>query len=283
MPTWDAVPSRRRCYKAPVAGLVGILNLTPDSFSDGGEHTDPAAAVRHAGRLYAEGAAIVDVGAESTRPGAVPLSWEEEVLRLDPFLKEMPHRRRPLSLDSCHPETVSWAHGLIGSFLINDVTGFASPAMRAVAAETASPVVVGHLPLSAGGDIQRAHREKPVDSVGQVVDELNTRVVELVRAGVDDGSIIVDPGIGFGKTAPTNWELLRVAEHFPGRRVMVGYSKKRFLGEGRMDLLPNLEAGQIAVDSGAAFLRVHDVAPHVSLSGVRSGDQGGRILGSAWR
>ena len=260
---------------------MGILNLTPDSFSDGGEHNDPAAAVRQAARLYTEGAAIVDVGAESTRPGAVPLSWEQEVLRLGPVLKELASRRRPISMDSYHPETVSWAHGLIGSFLINDVTGFASPAMRAVAAETASPVVVGHLPLSAGGDIQRAHQEKPVDSVAQVVDELNLRIVELVRAGVDDSLIIVDPGIGFGKTAPTNWELLRAAEHFPGRRVMVGYSKKRFLGEARMDLRANLEAGQIAVDSGAAFLRVHDVAPHLSLSGVLSGDQCGRILGSA--
>jgi dihydropteroate synthase len=250
-----------------VAELVGILNLTPDSFSDGGAHDDPAAAVRHAGQLYAQGAALVDIGAESTRPGAVPLSWEQEAGRLEPVLTEIAARRWALSLDSYHPETVSWAHGLIGHFLINDVTGFASTGMREVAAETALPVVVGHLPLTAQGNIQKAHRDEPVDSVDQVVDELNMRIAQLVWAGVDDEQIIVDPGIGFGKTMRTNWELLRVAERFRDRRVMVGYSRKRFLGKRRMEIRSNLEAGRIAIDSGAAYLRVHEVAPHLALIG----------------
>lgn len=242
--------------------LVGILNLTPDSFSDGGQFTTPKTAVAHAQKLFADGASLVDVGAESTRPGATPLTARQEWQRLEPVLptliKQYPGQ---ISLDTYHPQTAERAL-ILGDVIINDVTGMNNPAMVAVVVKYKARCIVSHLP---GANVQVAHTQKPVDSVQQVKQDLLAKVAELGDRGVPAANIILDPGIGFGKTMQLNRELLTFARLLPKYRVMVGYSRKRFLGENRMLLAPNLAAGRVAIAAGAAYLRVHDVAGHRQL------------------
>lgn len=242
--------------------LVGILNITPDSFSDGGHFFAPAAAIKQAKKLFNDGAALVDVGAESTRPGATAVSPQEEWDRLKTVLPELV-RLFPgkISLDTRHPETAEKALQL-GDVIINDVTGMNNPGMVDVVARHKARCIVSHLP---GADIQLAHSQKPVDSQQAIIDDLTKKVARLTNKGVPASNIIVDPGIGFGKTPELNQKLLRFAAAMPGYKVMVGYSRKRFLGEHRMDLQPNLAAGKIAIASGAAYIRVHDVAGHAHL------------------
>jgi dihydropteroate synthase len=242
--------------------LVGILNVTPDSFSDGGLFLASGAAVEQAEKLFADGAALVDIGAESTRPGAVPLMAEEEWQRLEPILTELVDLYpEGLSVDTYHPETAELAL-IVGDVIINDVTGMNNPVMREVVAKHYARCIVSHLP---GIDVQTAHLERQgrlIANVQQVKNDLLARVTELEALGLSRQQIILDPGIGFGKTTALNWQLLRFAEEVPEHKVMIGYSRKRFLGDDRMELEPNLAAGRIAIDSGAAFLRVHDVAGH---------------------
>lgn len=242
--------------------LVGILNVTPDSFSDGGQFQNYTAAIGRAKQLFADGASLVDVGAESTRPGAAQLTPDEEWSRLEPILKEL-LRAYPgkISLDSYHPETVERALAL-GPVIVNDVTGMNNPAMVSVVAKYKPKVIISHLP---GSNIQQAHQLVPVSTVEEVRHDLLAKVAELQQKGLPKESIILDPGIGFGKTMELNRRLLTFAEQVPEFEVMIGYSRKRFLGENRMDIAPNIEAGRIAVKSGAAYLRVHDVAGHSQL------------------
>lgn len=244
--------------------LVGILNITPDSFSDGGEYFRPHDALIRANELFEEGASYLDVGAESTRPGATPLEPDEEWRRLAPVLSDLVFSHPDhISIDTYHPETVRRACREIGSFIINDVTGFNNPKMVAAAAELGLPCIVSHLPKQRGQDIQAAHTAiRKVSSQEQVVDELLARREQLIDAGVDSGKIILDPGIGFGKTEALNWQLLEFASLVPGIDVMVGYSRKKFLGEDRMELAPNIAAGRVAIQAGTRYLRVHDVAGH---------------------
>lgn len=242
--------------------LVGVLNITPDSFSDGGQFVDPAVAVHHAKQLLQDGAAFVDVGAESTRPNATPLSDEQEWERLEPVLREL-LKRYPgrISLDSYHPKTVRRALAL-GPVIVNDVTGLHNPDMVRVVLELKPTVIISHLP---GTDIQHAHKNPVVTSATQVKNDLLAKAAKLEAGGLPRGHIILDPGIGFGKTMELNRELLGFARLVPEYPVMIGYSRKRFLGEHRMDLAPNLVAGRVAIQAGAAFLRVHDVAGHRQL------------------
>lgn len=245
--------------------LVGILNVTPDSFSDGGEFIDPNKALAHARQLVKEGASLIDVGAESTRPHATPLSTDQEWDRLKDILlvlvREFPGR---ISLDTYHPETVRRA-AKIGPVIVNDVTGFNNPDMIKTASEQGLRCIVSHLPKRFGQDIQLAHTDTLVDSIEQVKNELLEKREEMIYQGIAAEDIILDPGIGFGKTAELNWKLLEFARQVPGIEVMIGYSRKRFLGEGRMHIEPNLLAGKIAIAAGTRYLRVHDVAAHVSL------------------
>ncbi|HEY8109024.1 MAG TPA: dihydropteroate synthase [Patescibacteria group bacterium] len=242
--------------------LVGILNLTPDSFSDGGRYEDARAAVEHVERLFAEGAALVDVGAESTRPGAEPLSaqaeWERLASVLPYLLDKYPGR---ISLDTYHPETVQRAFEL-APVVVNDVTGLRDPYMAEVVAALDATCVVSHLPE---GGIQAAHRAKSAATAEEVRDDLLRQVKELVGRGVDAEHLILDPGIGFGKPPELNRELLGFAALVPDFPVMVGYSRKRFLGDDHLALAPNLEAARTAVEFGARYLRVHDVAGHAPL------------------
>lgn len=242
--------------------LVGILNVTPDSFSDGGLFNAPQAALEQAEQLFSDGADLVDVGAESTRPGAVPLSHEQEWQRLEPILPVLMERfSGKLSLDTYHPETARRALEL-GQLIINDVTGMTNPAMIGVVSEFRADCIVSYLPTN---EVQAAHSGELVHDVQVVVNDLLARASILLAEGLERDQIILDPGIGFGKTSELNRQLLEFARYVPDFQVMIGYSRKRFLGEDRMDLAPNLAAGRIAIAAGAAYLRVHDVAGHRQL------------------
>lgn len=242
--------------------LVGILNITPDSFSDGDLYLDPELAIRHAEKMFKDGASLVDIGAESTRPGAMPITPAEEWHRLQAviewFSSLYPGR---LSLDTYHPETAARALAA-RDFIINDITGMSNPAMIDLIAERQCRCVIGHLP---GGNVAAVHQVKPVDSLQQVIDELLAKAETLKARGVKHNNIILDPGIGFGKTVELNHKLLELPKHIKDYPIMIGYSRKRFLGDKRMELETNLAAGRIAVAAGAAFLRVHDVAGHMTL------------------
>jgi dihydropteroate synthase len=242
-----------------VTKLVGILNITPDSFSDGGDFFDAEKAIARAEQLFLDGADIVDVGAESTRPNAIALTAEQEWTRLEPVLKVIilmyPSK---ISLDSYHPETVRKALA-IGPVIVNDVTGMNNPAMVDVVADFKPIVIVCHLP---GQDIQAAHNDELISDINIVIKDLLQKAKMLESMGLQREQIILDPGIGFGKTTELNFGLLKFAELVPEYKVMIGYSRKRFLGEKRMEIAPNLEAGQIAVTAGAAYIRVHDVIAH---------------------
>lgn len=242
--------------------LVGVLNVTPDSFSDGNLFLEPAKAIKQAEKLFDDGAALLDIGAESTRPGAAPLTADQEWQRLEPVLKELMKRfPNKLSVDTYHPETATRALGL-GDIIINDVTGMNDPAMVGIVVAHQAGCIISHLP---GSDIQAAHRGELVDEVDTVRTDLLAKAAELESRGLKRERIILDPGIGFGKTPRLNRELLEFAKQVPDYKVMIGYSRKRFLGEQRMELAPNLEAGRLAVAAGAAYLRVHDVAGHRQL------------------
>lgn len=244
--------------------LVGILNVTPDSFSDGGQFIDPATAITQAEQLFADGASVVDIGAESTRPNAQILSDEQEWERLEPILTVLiPKYPGRISLDTYHPVTVRKAWD-IGPVIINDVTGFNNSEMRELAATLQATSIISHLP--SGLTIQQAHEQTPVTNVQQVQDELLARAKMMQDLGLEHERIILDPGIGFGKVPEINQQLLTFADRVPTYKVMIGYSRKRFLGEHRMELSPNLDAGKVAVASGASYLRVHDVAGHKALT-----------------
>jgi dihydropteroate synthase len=244
--------------------LVGILNITPDSFSDGGLFIDVQKALEHARQMFADGAAIVDVGAESTNPWSSPLTWSEEWQRLEPvlpaLLKEFPGK---ISLDTYHSETARKALEL-GPVILNDIMTFRDPKMIEAAAESKPLCIVSHLPLKAKSP-KDAHEGFHVDDIEEVKAELLAQRDKLIKAGVPSKNIILDPGIGFGKTMELNRKLLEFAREVPGMDVLIGYSRKRFLGDKRLELIPNLEAGRTAIKAGAKYLRVHDIAGHKQL------------------
>ena len=250
--------------------LMGVLNVTPDSFSDGGQFTDLEVAVRQAVRLAEEGADIVDVGGESTRPGAVPIGLHEELKRVLPVLEavglafeKLPRRRPLLSIDTTKAEVARRA-ALLGVALVNDVSGMTrDPAMPAVVAEHRSLVVLQHT-RGRPRTMQRGIRYRAV--IPEVAAFLRASLARAVRAGVPREHVIVDPGLGFGKRRPHNLALLRhlgVLRSL-GRPLLVGASRKSFLRADR-DEAPEarreagLAAMALAVAQGAAIIRVHDV------------------------
>ncbi len=249
--------------------LIGILNITDNSFSHDGTietGTDP---LEKAHQLIASGAALLDVGAEATNPWASPLTNVEEWARLEPVLGNLieayPGR---ISLDTHHPETAEKALRL-GLVILNDVTTFRDPAMVALAVEYQTRCIVSHMPFAAPS-IQVAHEGPNVDSVYTVRDDLLTRAEEMIAQGVLKKNIILDPGIGFGKTMETNYNLLKFAELVPDFSVLIGHSRKRFIadhwGVEKTDVRANVTAGRIAARAGAKYLRVHDPENYVSLT-----------------
>ncbi len=245
--------------------IVGILNITPDSFSDGGNFVDIDLAINHANQMLNQGSSFVDVGAESTNPWSNPLDSNEEWTRLEPVLSELlKFAKGRVSVDTYHPDTAERAIK-IGVDIINDVTMLREPDMRElVLVNPKVRFIISHLsPKSA--TINDAHRVPQTTTLEEVHQELMTLYNQLISKGADSRQLILDPGIGFGKTMELNWQLLEFARYVPNIPVMIGHSKKRFLGEKRMEMEPNIEAAKIAINSGARYLRVHDTSIYQAL------------------
>lgn len=274
--------------KDPV--IVGITNLTPDSFSGDGAYQDSYYNVEEAERIVNKqienGASLVDIGAESTRPGATPITPEEEWERLrDVLYRVVPGRESSFSIDTHHPETVRRISEELGVVIINDVTGMNNPEMQAAVIECRMPVIIGHLAKQVGTDIQLAHsmRPQPTVSEDQIINELGERVEELVRSGMDKNAIILDPDWGFGKTPELHQHLFRLPGKLPEFQWMLGVSRKRslrkrnFYGEdladfsamNKAELDTWLDARSVEValkgyESGYRYFRVHNVAAHAA-------------------
>jgi len=247
---------------------MGIVNLTPDSFSDGGRLTTVAAALSHCERLIREGADILDLGAESTRPGSPPLPEAEERTRLLPVLRETLRLGVPVSVDSYKPAVMRAALDL-GADIVNDVWALRQPgALEVVAAHGSCGVCLMHMH---GEPVTMQAAPMTGDAVPQVAAFLADRVATLRGSGVDAARIVVDPGIGFGKTVEQNFALLARQPELraAGQPLLVGWSRKSSLGAvtglAVADrLVPSVAAALLAVERGARVLRVHDVAATVA-------------------
>ncbi len=234
--------------------IFGILNVTPDSFSDGGQFLEEKKALAQAEKLFSEGADYIDVGGQSTRPGADEITSEEEWFRIKNVIKKMVEAYvYRISLDTKNHETAR-AFLKLGGKIINDVSGFQDENMQNLAAKYQCLCIINHFP---GKNIADVH-EQEICSINQVRDELLTRKQQLLDAGVKSENIILDPGLGFGKTKDLNWELLKFPAFVPDEKVMIGHSRKRFLGEKRFEKETNQKAAQIAIEAGARYLRVHE-------------------------
>ncbi|HEV7741821.1 MAG TPA: dihydropteroate synthase, partial [Pseudolysinimonas sp.] len=205
---------------------MGVLNVTPDSFSDGGRWQNPDDAIAHAVAMVEAGATIVDVGGESTRPGATTVPAPEERKRVLPIVRELVARGFTVSIDTLHADTALSAVDA-GAEIINDVSGgLADPGMGRVVAETGVHFVAMH--WRGGADVETGYR----DVVAEVRAELKARVAELVVVGVEPNRIVLDPGLGFAKDAGHNWQLLGRLDELAslGHGILIGASRKRFLG-----------------------------------------------------
>ncbi|WP_457638211.1 dihydropteroate synthase [Oceanithermus sp.] len=250
---------------------MGILNVTPDSFSDGGRYDRVEAALDRARQMLAEGADLIDVGAESTRPGAAPVPAEEEMRRLLPVLEALLPLGVPLSVDTRKPEVAAEALAL-GAHLLNDVGGLRDPRMTRLAARYRVPVVIMHSPVD-DPQTMMAHAVYD-DVVAEVSAFLRRQTEAALAAGVPQ--VVLDPGFGFGKRLDHNLELLRRLNEIValGHPVLVGLSRKRTIGEltGVMDpakrVCGSVAAHLAAIRRGARLVRVHDVAAHAEALAV---------------
>jgi dihydropteroate synthase len=250
----------------PRPSLMGVVNVTPDSFSDGGVNLAPAAAVATARRLLDEGAAIVDVGGESTRPGAEGVSADEELRRVVPVLEAL--QGEPVSIDTSKSAVARRALEL-GAELVNDVTALrGDPELAAAVAEAGAYLCLMHM-QGEPRTMQSAPRYD--DVVSEVAAFLEGRLAFAVAAGIDERAVCLDPGIGFGKTPEQNLELVRRVDVLLalGRPVLVGFSRKstlaRLLGDpdGRVgSTAASVGIAVAAYERGATILRVHDVREH---------------------
>ncbi len=243
--------------------VMGILNVTPDSFSDGGQFLDPAKAIAHAAEMAKQGADILDIGAESTRPygGAVPVSADEEKARLAAVLPAVIKLGLPVSIDTIKAPIAAWALGQ-GAAIVNDVWGLQrDPDMAPLVAEHGVPVIVMH---------NRETADAMIDIVADVLAFFSRSLDIAARAGIARETIMLDPGIGFGKTPEQSITCLAHLEEFKrfGLPLLVGASRKRFINTV-MPSAPNeriggsIAAHLLAVQKGAAIVRVHDVAETV--------------------
>lgn len=254
-----------------MTSVWGIVNVTPDSFSDGGRYLDVERAVAHGLLLRAQGAAILDVGGESTRPGAERVDPAVEQERIIPVIEQLTAAGAPVSVDTLNAATAV-AAVRAGARIINDVSGgLADPEMRAAVAESGADFAIGHwrgpsADMYAHAEYRRAARE--------VAGELHSRIGEAAAAGIAPSRLIIDPGIGFAKAGNQNWDVLRGLDEIValGPRVLIGTSRKRFLAEAlgqapgsgeiseaRRDLATAVTSA-LAVRAGVWAVRVHDVA-----------------------
>ena len=246
--------------------IMGVLNVTPDSFSDGGRWASTDAAIEHAIDLQAQGADLIDVGGESTRPGAGRVAPLDEQARIIPVIEELSRRGLMISVDTLNSSTAE-AAAAAGAHIINDVSGgLADPAMASVAAATGLQFIAMHWRAHAQEMDRMTHYG---DVVVDVRNELSARVDALLAAGVSAERIILDPGLGFSKVTEHNWEILARLNEFDelGLPVMIGASRKRFVASVLPDGAPVLDRdlptaviSVLAAQAGAWAVRVHDVA-----------------------
>ncbi len=269
-----------------VPKVMGIVNITPDSFSDGGHHASTAAALKHCEKLLRDGADILDIGGESSRPGALALSLAEEMARVLPLVSEAVKLGVPISVDTYKPQVMQAVLD-VGADIINDifalqwpgdadvpvpqVTGSFTPAMQIVVRHPACGVCLMH--MHGNPQTMKTNRMEG-DVVAQIQAFWQPLVAALTAAGVDKTRVVLDPGIGFGKTVPQNFELLRrqaemLAAGFP---LLIGWSRKSSLAAAtstslatlatldvRDRMVPSVAAALLAVERGASVVRVHDV------------------------
>lgn len=254
--------------------VMGIVNVTPDSFSDGGRYFSPERAVEHALRLKQEGAHILDIGGESTRPGSAPVGVEEELARVIPVVEGLRGADIALSVDTMKPEVMAAALAA-GADMINDVRGFEAPGALEAVASSNCGLCVMHM-----RGLPKTMQDDPayLDVIEDVSGYLNQRLIAAKAAGIDADRMLIDPGFGFGKTLEHNLTLFknlrRLADIAP---VLIGVSRKSFLGAltGRVDgstaadrLLPSVISAVLAIQAGTAIVRVHDVRETVEAIGL---------------
>ena len=246
--------------------IMGILNVTPDSFADGGRHDTYEKAVARGLEMISEGVDIIDIGGESTRPGAERVSAEEEQARVIPVIEKLSQTGIPISIDTMRAQTADKAIAA-GASIVNDVSGgLADDAMHETVAELGCPYILMHW---RGHSADMNSRAIYIDVVSDVITEIGLQVDKALRSGIAKNNLIIDPGLGFAKEAEHNWEILRRIEEFTdlGYPVLIGGSRKRFLGgqspdereAATIDLTRSLLAKSIWA------VRVHSVAPHKKL------------------
>jgi len=266
------VPSGSESPEAPRVRIMGVVNVTPDSFSDGGRFLDPECAIEHGLRLVAEGADLLDVGGESTRPGARELAPEEELARVLPVVEGLRARTQvPISIDTLHA-AVAQAALEAGASIVNDVSaGRADARMLGIVAARGAGFVAMHMQ---GSPRDMQHAPRYADVLAEVREFLCQRVAAALAAGISSERLWIDPGIGFGKTLEHNLALLGGTRALAalGQPLLVGVSRKSFLAaiEERAGFAPSAPGGRLggtlaaalfAAREGATILRAHDVAP----------------------
>ncbi len=257
----------------PFSAVMGVLNITPDSFSDGGKFNAPGLAFEQARRMLAEGADIIDIGAESTRPyGAQPISAEEELQRLQPVLADIVALGVPVSIDSMKSAVAAWALSA-GAAIVNDVWGLQRDHdMAKVIAEHKASVVVMH---------NRESADAGIDIIGDIVAFFERSLDIAARAGIPEQNILLDPGIGFGKTPEQSITVLARLDELKyfGLSLLVGASRKRFIStitpsESHQRLGGSIAAHVLAAKAGAKIIRTHDVAETVQALRVAAAIEG---------
>lgn len=243
--------------------VMGILNVTPDSFSDGGKHNSKVAAIVHAQQMIADGASIIDIGGESTRPGASIVEVEEEIQRVVPVVEALAQENVIISIDTSQPRVIEAAVAA-GAHIWNDVRALTRPGALEMAARLNIPVIIMHM----RGEPTTMNQLDQYDNVIEdVIDELQQRVQAALSAGIRQEHIIVDPGFGFAKNAQQNLTLLNALWRFTdlGYPVLSGLSRKRFVGEvlqgasADQRMVGSLTGHLLSLQQGASIVRVHDV------------------------
>jgi dihydropteroate synthase len=276
----EGLPALDRCL------VMGVVNVTPDSFSDGGEWFEPTAAIKHGRELLAEGADLLDVGGESTRPGAERPAPDEEIRRVLPVIEALAAEGALVSVDTMRAGVARLALDA-GAVMINDVSGGqADPDMLALVAERRTPYICMHW---RGHSINMQNKAEYDDVVAEVIAELGSRLEAMREAGIELNRVALDPGLGFAKNADHNWEILRRLREFEvlGRPLLIGASRKTFLGR----LLADEQTGEprpavrrddasaavsaLAAAAGAWCVRAHAVAP--SADAVRVAKRWGAV------
>jgi dihydropteroate synthase len=263
-----SLPHGKSLTLGALVPVMGIVNVTPDSFSDGGAFADVEAAVRHGERLAADGAAILDIGGESTRPGAAPVGAEEEIARTIPVVADLSRRvPAPISIDT-YKASVAAAAIEAGASIVNDVWGFQRDAdMARVVAANGAVAVLMH---------NRASIDPAIDILADILAFLSRSIYLALAAGVAEDRLWVDPGFGFGKSPEQNLQAVRRLRELDtlGRPVLLGVSRKSTIGRltgqtaAAERVAGSLAAALIGVANGAAIIRAHDVAEHVQALNV---------------